>query len=448
MQLYDRGTLIDRMISAVRARTSAITYFGPGPFRAFLYAVAGEVQHLYYKLFQVEQRLDVLSASGASLDNWAAARGLTRNGASAASAILTIEAGATITGTGTVSTSGTTVTGASTQFTTQVAVGDSITIDGVSAVVTVVTSNTQLTVGTSFGSLSNKAYTIQKVEVAIPSGLQVTTSAGSQFTTVESVTLKPIYSGALTLRGLARAVSSGTGSAQNVPAFTIRNISNPGIVPLVTATATNEAAAQGGADQESDATFRSRIVSLFSGLNQGTALFYESQVRLINSRVVRIFLARGTQLNEVVVYCATSDGSPLTTQEKQTLVTGLMNVVPVQTIVTINDMTLQPVNVAFTTTLSAGATLRSVANALVETYREFLNWSTWPFGQAVQADDLLRMASATPGIDSLNVSTFTPVSDVPMSPATLPRVGTITITDASTGNVQTVTSVLSLYPRI
>lgn len=456
MQLYTRNTLIERMIQTVRSNTSAITYFGPGPFRAFLSAVAGEVQHLYYKLFQVEQKLDALSATGEALDNYASLRGLTRSTGSAASVLLTVSADARFTGTGTITTSnGTDITGTGTLFSDQLVNGDIIIVGNTEAtVVGTPTSNTSVTVSPSIGAQTNVSFKVKKASVTVEweEGAELVCSnpTGVSFKAMETFTLEATYAGSETLQGVVRALSTATGSDQNAPAFSVRTIQNPEAIPLVgdSAQVTNPAAAQGGAGSESDVTFRTRIVNLYAGLNQGTPQFYESQIRRINPRVIRIFLARGPQLNEVLVYCLTSDGSALSSNEKTTLQTELLDYTPVQTFVTIRDMVLQDINISFLTTLQAGATIGSVTDTLTEVYREYLNWSTWEFGQAVQVDDLIRLASAVPGVDSLTVSSFTPATDVLMAPATLPRIGTITVQDAKTGDTQTITGITSQYPRL
>lgn len=456
MQLYTRNTLIDRMIQAVRSQTDAITYYGPGPFRAFLYAVAGEVQHLYYKLFQVEKRLDLLSATGADLDNFAAARGLTRRGAIQSSALLTIEADAVISATGTITASGTTVTGTGTAFLTELAPGDRIIVGGQEVTVTsdpIPADDGAITVDSSLGTIgSPTAFQIRKLEVTVPltpTALEVVSPAGTVFEAMEDVVLHRVHSSSDRLRGVLRVRSQGAGRSQNVPARALRTIRNVNIVPLVSnVTATNDAASQGGAEAENDAAFRNRIISLFAGLNQGTARFYEAQVRLLMPRVSRIYLARGPNLNEVLVYCLTEDGSPLTPSEKTTLTAGLMLVTPVQTMVTIRDMVLLPIDVEFTTTLLAGVNEDDVANALAEVYREYLNWVTWPFERSVQADDLLRLASDVPGVDSLTIDSFIPGDDVVLPPATLPRVGTITVRNAGTGSSTVVSSVSTVYKKL
>lgn len=454
MQVYTRNTLIDRMIVAMRAESNDITYFGPGPTRSLLSAVAGELQHLYYSVYQTEQANSALSASGDALDAQAAERGLTRLGASAASALVTIEVSATVTGTGTISTSGTTVNGTGTLFLTQVAVGDTLIAGSVRGVVTSapVDNDGPITVGSSMGTLTNSAFQIQKTSITVPvspTPLQVTTNGGTVFQATENVTLVATYSGSNTLRGVVPMVSSITGPAANVAAFTLTRVVNPNVVPLVSAvTSTNRSAAQGGTVEESDSQLRSRIVNVVSSLNQGTAAFYEAQVRVINPRIIRVYLARGSALNEVLVYCLTSDGATLTPAEKSTLTSDLSEVVPVQTKVTIRDMVLQPIDITFATTLRTGFTLQNVRDSMVESCRQFLDWSTWPFGRVVQQDDLLRVASGAAGVDRLDVSTFSPVADIEMPPATLPRVGEITIQNIATGETMVIDSVTSQYPRL
>lgn len=451
MQILDRGSLVDRMITTVRAKTSAVTYFGPGAFRAFLYAVATELQHLYYKLYQVEQQTDVLSASGASLDAFAAARGMTRAGASGSSVILHFTANAVVAGSGTVVITGTSLTGTGTLFLTELAAGDQVLVGGNQMTVQSVTTNgaAVLTASASVGTLT--AFQIQKASVTIPvdpTPLRIADAGGNTFAMSESVTLVPQYTGSTTLVGVGIAGSIATGTNQNVPAGVVRTVLNPSVVPLVTAIVVNPAAAQGGTDGESDAQFRSRIIGLFAGLNQGTRAFYEAQVRLALPRVTRIFVARGTQFNEVKICCATREGTPLSTPEKVTLAAALNQVTPVQTFVTIADMTYLAIDVSFSTTLRPGYTVAQVADALANTMAAYLDWTTWPDAVSVQSDDLLRMASGTEGVDSIKLASFSPMTDVEMASGTVPRVGTVIVTDSASGSTATVASMVNQYPRL
>lgn len=451
MQILDRDTLISRMIQTVRAKTAAITYFGPGPFRAFLFAVATEIQHLYYRMFQVEQRLDPLSASGDALDAWAAGRGLTRAGAGQSSVVLSVSAPATISGTGTLSITGTSATGVGTAFTTQAQVNDIFVVNGFSYLITAISSDTAATVVAAVDVTTPTGFQIQKSSVLIPvapTPLQVSSSDGVTFSATEDLLLLPEFAGSTTLTGKLIAMSVGAGASQNVAAGTINTVVNPSVSSLVTLTVTNDAAAQGASDAETDTVFRSRIAGLFAALNQGTRQFYDAQVRLALPRVVRTYVARGSQLNEVVVYCATRDGSTLTSAEKSTVAAALMEVTPVQTFVTITDMLFQSIDVSFDTTLTPGTTVTDVTTSLARSYAGLLDWSIWPFETSVQADDLLRIASGTDGIDSLTIGSFVPATDVSLSAATLPKVGTISIVDVSSGATATVTAMNNQYPRL
>lgn len=75
------------------------------------------------------------------------------------------------TGTGTLSSAGTTVTGTGTSFTTQLAVGDSIIVAGVSRQVTAIASNTSLTISSAFSpALTNSAFTFVRPVATGPKG--------------------------------------------------------------------------------------------------------------------------------------------------------------------------------------------------------------------------------------------------------------------------------------
>jgi Baseplate J-like protein len=62
-----------------------------------------------------------------------------------------------------------------------------------------------------------------------------------------------------------------TGSATNISKYSLVRVSTPGVSNV-----TNVFSFVGGADQEDDATFRNRVLAIFSGSNIGTALGYKN----------------------------------------------------------------------------------------------------------------------------------------------------------------------------
>lgn len=387
MQILDRGTILNRMIVHMRSQDSEITYFGPGPVRAFLYAVATECQHLYYKLFQVEQRSDLMTASGSALDALARNRGLERLGASSSSVILTITA-------------------------------------------------SKATAFTSSFTLTN---------------FQASTGGGQTFSVTGPVTFYPAYDNATRAIAKVVAESSATGTSQNVAIGTVTQVitgSYTGLPVGVTLAVNNGGPALGGSEAESDSQLRTRVAGLFAGLNQGTRGFYESQVREIAPEVTRVYVGRGSGLGQVKVFCATRSGAPLSGARKSEIEQTLGQRTPIQTYLSVEDMVFREIDIVFTTTLRSGYTLAQAAEQVGTAMSEYLDWSVWPFETAVQADDVLAICSTADAVDNLSVSSFSVLENVTLDRATLPRLGAVTLTDPSTAQTVTLDNFYNDYPRL
>ena len=107
--------------------------------------------------------------------------------------------------------------------------------------------------------------------VTIPAGTQVSDAAGNVFATQEAAT---IPAGQTTIAGVAATAvlpgSQGNVGAGALTVFTSR--------PLGISSVTNPASATGGADAESDASFRQRIREYVAGIARGTVSALESAV--------------------------------------------------------------------------------------------------------------------------------------------------------------------------
>lgn len=75
-------------------------------------------------------------------------------------------------------------------------------------------------------------------------------------------------------------VASVPGTIGNISKYGLNRVSIPGISNV-----TNASAFSGGSDQESDTTFRNRVLAIFSGSNVGTALGYRNAI-LSNTNVI------------------------------------------------------------------------------------------------------------------------------------------------------------------
>ena len=133
--------------------------------------------------------------------------------------------------------------------------------------------------------------------VAINAGSLITASNGSTFAVLNGISVAPSaantyksiavqYQANLAFLGITDqyavevSVQATTpGSAGNISQYAINTTSIPGV-----SNATNTYPFTGGADQETDATFRNRVLAIFSGSNIGTALGYQN-LALANTAV-------------------------------------------------------------------------------------------------------------------------------------------------------------------
>lgn len=147
------------------------------------------------------------------------------------------------------------------------------------------------------------------IDIFIPQGSVITANNGITFQTTESATMSSANSNvykanATRLRSdldlvgnidqfaievNAQALISGT--AGNVGRFALFSQNVSGISNI-----TNLKSFSGGTDQESDAEFRSRILSIFAGSNTGTALGYETAVNSVNGVQDSIVIVPGDPL--------------------------------------------------------------------------------------------------------------------------------------------------------
>src|ERR1700722_9512690 len=123
--------------------------------------------------------------------------------------------------------------------------------------------------------------------ISINAGGTVTASSGATFSVVNGVSVDPTnlnsyravavkYQNNLNFLNITdqyavevTVQATSAGSAGNISAYSINSTSIPGVSNV-----TNAVAFTGGSDQETDATFRNRVLAIFSGANVGTALGY------------------------------------------------------------------------------------------------------------------------------------------------------------------------------
>jgi len=153
----------------------------------------------------------------------------------------------------------------------------------------------------------------------ISSGTVVSTRNGITFSTISSVTVKP--SDANALRATATRLrneldtagitdqyaievsvqAQSVGSGGNIATYSVVSHTAPGVNGV-----TNVVSFTGGADLETDAAFRSRILSTFAGANTGTALGYRGIILSLADAIDALVVEPGDPL-------MTRDGTVTTT---------------------------------------------------------------------------------------------------------------------------------------
>lgn len=134
--------------------------------------------------------------------------------------------------------------------------------------------------------------------ISIPAGALITASNGSTFSVVNGLSVNPaaantykstavMFQANLSFLGITdqyavevSVQATTAGSAGNVSQYVLNNTTIAGV-----SNATNTYPFTGGADQEDDATFRNRVLAIFSGSNIGTSLGYKN-LALSNTAVL------------------------------------------------------------------------------------------------------------------------------------------------------------------
>lgn len=377
MKVLDRTTIQTRLLLSMRARDSEITYFGPGPIRAFFYAIAVELQHLYYRLFRADLKQDPLRAVGTDLDEIGQSRGISRLGASQSSAVLTF-------------------TG---------------------------------TVGTT-----------------IVSTFQVRTTSGQIYATTEGGTIVADSDNPGTnapMKLLAQSVSSGSVSAAGQGTIN-QVVSFTGISGGTLQSVVNEAPSVGGADAETDDQYRSRIVNYLATLNQGTRAFYEATARTIDSTVVRTIVGRSAEPHTIKLLLVSRSGASYSTPQLTSMASALGPLVPVLAMVSVGNVVFTPITVVITGTIKSGFVVRDVIEQAARRLNQYMDWSQWPLSTDVQWDNLLAIVSTTDGID--DIKSFSPLRDVSVAANSLPKLTSISFTDATSLQVTTLSAITGDFP--
>lgn len=226
----------------------------------------------------------------------------------------------------------------------------------------------------------------------------------------------------------AKVRSQSEGQKTNAPALTINEVSPQPIGHLFV---TNEYQATGGANQESDETFRLRIKKGANLAARGT-LQYITQVMLkFNQNVLKVFCYGVNNQNQVKLAIATQNGADLTENELSQLsidiapylcLTDYNSVTNNSIGVELSNIEYEPIDISFRAELVQSTSVDQIRKEIQIEMSKYFDVRYWDSNKKVEWDDLLEIVKSHPSIKYVADSFFNPNTDVTIQFGKLPRV--------------------------
>lgn len=446
MSTEETRTLADLTADFVRrvvTYTDELTYFGQNSAGyAIAVATAQQTAQTEAQRRAVLRRHTLLGASGDALTEVAEENGAQRLGGSRAVVLVIVRPW---------SARVTAITGSMVEVddSSKFEVGDSIRIvsaDGsnteiaeIFAISTATGPNggDELDVGLVVNSYSGSTSVL--LRRTLTAGTVFTSTSGVSFESLEDVTVgdaNPVMLGesaslALADKVLCEAVTRG--SDGKIEALTISGLQTP---DEDIRAASNPFRGHGGTDEESDFELKFRATHGWQLCAQETSAQLEALARIGNNRVLRAFPEPSDAISTVRIRVLTRAGGGLSASAREALGRFMSQRLRSTYAVEVLNLEATAVEVEADITLTPGsgtpqqrleATWRKVADRLAN----YLDWRKWPEEEAVDEAKLLAIVRNTPGVASLQTSTFEPAADIEIAAASLPMLTRLVLRDLS-----------------
>ena len=285
---------------------------------------------------------------------------------------------------------------------------------------------------TSFGST-----TYVRVQAAIgttySSGTTFISSNGIQFISTSNYTVgRDGY-------GYIKVNSVQGGAASNVDALTINTISNP---PVGHITCTNEYAATGGRDNESDDDFRIRIKASANQLARNTMAYLEQIFMKINSKVLRLHRGGVDENGRICLIVVSINGQDFTTAEFDEILSQSeeflsLNELSRQTVsgfpISLVNPNWYPIDIDFRCDIDPAYDQASVRRNMQISVSKLFDYRYWNTNGKVEWENILYAIRNTDGVRYVSDAFFLPKSDINMTNYRLPRVRGFIVRDMDGG---------------
>lgn len=232
--------------------------------------------------------------------------------------------------------------------------------------------------------------------------------------------------------------SISIGSNTNVPAMTINSVTPQ---PIGHISCTNEYAAVGGRDVESDESFKMRINSFPNLQAQKTIQYVLEVLRLQNPNILRLFNL-GVNDGKVRLAVVMENGVHLTESELSSILYNSREYLSFTDSfiyggivgVELENIQWRYVDIDFRANLSNFTPVTKIRQAIQVNLTKYLDFRYWKDLKKVEWDDLLQIVKTSDGVNYVPDEYFFPKSDITLGVGQLPRVRSFIMRDID-GNI-------------
>ena len=250
-----------------------------------------------------------------------------------------------------------------------------------------------------------------------------------KFTSTSGVTFELEESKTVDKNGFAyiKVKSTQVGTNANVDPVSINKVSPK---PNGHISVTNEYAATGGMDAESDALFRQRIKNSVNALSRGTIAFIEQVFMKINPRVLRVFKGGITSNGKINLIICSTNGASFNQNEFDLMISRSEEYLSLYDILrevsgyalNLVNVEWQYVDVSFRVELDPSYDVDVVRKNIQIQMSKLFDYRFWNQGDRIEWDDLLQVAKNTEGVRYIPDNYFYPQSDINVPNNKLPRI--------------------------
>ena len=250
-----------------------------------------------------------------------------------------------------------------------------------------------------------------------------------KFTSTSGVTFELEESKTVDKNGFAyiKVKSTQVGTSTNVDPVSINKVFPK---PNGHISVTNEYAATGGMDAESDALFRQRIKNSVNALSRGTIAFIEQVFMKINPRVLRVFKGGITSNGKINLIICSTNGASFSQNEFDLMISRSEEYLSLYDILrevsgyalNLVNVDWQYVDVSFRVELDPSYDVDVVRKNIQIQMNKLFDYRFWNQGDRIEWDDLLQVAKNTEGVRYIPDNYFYPQSDINVPSNKLPRI--------------------------